>query len=45
VELGNGDEFIRVLGVDVGLMTSLYGGDGDMMLVLNAGLSFNSPPR
>jgi len=45
VELGHGDGFIPVLGVNVGLMTSLYGGDGDMMLVLNAGVSFNSPPR
>jgi len=31
-----------VFGLDVGLLTSLYGGDGDMMLVLNAGVSFTS---
>ena len=37
--------FTPVLGVAVGLMTSLYGGEGDMMLVLNAGVSFNSPSK
>jgi hypothetical protein len=42
-QLGESGSFDPVLGVDVGLLTSLYGGEGDMMLVLNAGVSFNSP--
>ena len=45
MELGSAGMFTPVLGVDVGLMTSLYGGEGDMMLVLNAGVSFNSPSK
>ncbi len=45
IELGSAGTFTPVLGVDVGLMTSLYGGEGDMMLVLNAGVSFNSPSK
>ena len=45
MEMGSAGAFTPVLGVDVGLMTSLYGGEGDMMLVLNAGMSFNSPSK
>lgn len=46
MELGSAGAFTPVLGVDVGLMTSLYGlEDDDMMLVLNAGVSFNSPSK
>ena len=45
IELGSAGTFTPVLGVDVGLLTSLYGGEGDMMLVLNAGVSFNSPSK
>ncbi|MCK4410034.1 MAG: hypothetical protein KAW67_08105 [Candidatus Eisenbacteria sp.] len=45
-ELGGSDGgFTPVLGVDIGLMNSLYGGEGDMVLVLNAGVSFNSPSK
>jgi len=40
--LGQDGALTPVLGIDVGLLTSLYGGEGDMMLVLNAGVSFNS---
>jgi hypothetical protein len=36
--------FIPVIGADIGLMTSLYGGEGDMMLVFNVGLSFKTVP-
>jgi hypothetical protein len=42
---GEGD-FTPVFGVDIGLMTDLFGEeDGDMILVINAGMSFNSPSR
>ena len=45
IELGSAGTFTPVLGVDVGFMNSLYGGEGDMMFVLNAGVSFNSPSK
>lgn len=42
MQLGEPGSFVRVFGINAGLLTSLYGGEGDMMLVLNAGVSFNS---
>ena len=45
IELGSAGTFTPVLGVDVGLMNSLSGGEGNTMFVLNAGVSFNTPPK
>ncbi len=45
IELGSAGTFTPVLGVDVGLLSSHSGGEGDMMFVLNAGVSFNSPSK
>jgi hypothetical protein len=43
VALGDGGGLTPVFGVSVGLMNSLAGGEGDQVLVLNAGFSFNTP--
>ncbi len=45
MELGSEGHFTPLLGANVGLMTSLYGGEGDLTLVLNVGVSFNSPSK
>jgi hypothetical protein len=42
---GEEGAFTRVVAVAVGLLNSLYGGEGDMMLVFNVGMSFNSPSK
>ena len=45
MELGSNGEFTPVLGADIGFMNSLYGGEGDMALVFNVGVSYNSPSK
>jgi hypothetical protein len=46
VEIETDGAITPIFGVDIGLLSDLYGDDdGDMLLIINAGMSFNFPSR